>query len=397
MQEESDSTETAIEWFLQSLSRRGASSYTLRSYRLGLGDFSRWLQAQGGQDVDRVGRREVEDYIAQFASSAPSNVRPARRSAVTDFSDGKPKTQPRSPRTVNHRLSVLSSLFDELIRRDNEVGGPWAGRANPVPKPDDPARHGMPGRDRPSRGRRAELRRREPRPLPRDVDPALAEQLVASAGTARDRAILLLLVRTGQRIGDWSGEHGRHGVLGMRLADLDRRRSSIVVVLKGSRDEHRVPVTEDFWPVWDRYLAERGEPPTEAAWVGRRRGRGKPLSYDAFDASLRALTERIGIERISAHQLRHTLAQQLVTRGGLKAAQEVLGHRHITTTADTYAYADQEEVVRTLADVAARCQANNTPPSTAAPPERFVFMYDEITITELDAVASPRALGRDER
>ena len=39
-----------------------------------------------------------------------------------------------------------------------------------------------------------------------------------------------------------------------RLTDFDRRRSTITVRLKGARDEHRVPVTGDFWPVFDRYL-----------------------------------------------------------------------------------------------------------------------------------------------
>lgn len=397
MRDELGDVGETIEWFLESISRRGASSYTVRSYRFALGDFSRWLDAQGVGAIGEVSRREVEDYIAQFAQAPPAGARSARASGVIDLSTGRPMTQLRSPRTVNHRLSVLSSFFDELIRRDDEADGVWAGRANPVPQPDSSARHGMPGRDRPPRGRRAELRRREPRTLPRDIDPALAERLATSAGSARDRAILLLLVRTGQRIGDWSGEHGRHGVLGMQLSDLDRRRSSIVVVLKGSRDEHRVPVTEDFWPVFDSYLTERGDPPTEAAWVGLRRGRGKPLTYDAFDASLRALTKRLGIGRISAHQLRHTLAQQLVSVGGLKVAQEVLGHRHITTTADTYAYADQEEVVRTLSDLAARTQLRAAPLGTEPSPERFVFMYDEITIAELDAVASPRPLDRDDR
>ena len=53
--------------------------------------------------------------------------------------------------------------------------------------------------------------------------------------------------------------HGEHGILGMRLGDLDRRSGTIVVRLKGARDEHRVPVSDDFWPVFARYLGqERG-------------------------------------------------------------------------------------------------------------------------------------------
>jgi len=66
----------------------------------------------------------------------------------------------------------------------------------------------------------------------------------------------------------------------MRLGDLDRRSGTIVVRLKGARDEHRVPVSEDFWPLFARYVAEeRGlGQPHEPAWMGLRRGRGARLA-----------------------------------------------------------------------------------------------------------------------
>jgi integrase len=386
----------SIGWFLESLSRRGLSSYTVRSYGFALGDFSRWLSAQG-MEIEAVSRKEVAEYIAQFAAAAPGGARPAGDTGPIDLATRQPNGLRRSPRTVNHRLSVLSSFFGELIRRDDETGGAWSARANPVPQADESVHHAMTGRDRPPRARRSELRRRAPRSLPRDIDPSLAEQIVAEAGSARDRAILLLLVRTGQRVGDWSDEHGRHGVLGMALGDFDRRRSSIVVLLKGSRDEHRVPVTEDFWPLFDRHLAERGEPPSQAAWLGRRRGQGRPLTYDAFDASLREITKRLGIGRISAHQLRHTLAQQLASTAGLKVTQEILGHRHLSTTADTYAHADQEEMVRALADIATRARVEDRGAGRLRAPNPFVFAYDEVTVAELEAIATPRRLGRDEQ
>jgi integrase len=44
----------------------------------------------------------------------------------------------------------------------------------------------------------------------------------------------------------------------MTLDDVDRTRRTITVRLKGAPDEHRVPVTDDFWPLLDKYLdAER--------------------------------------------------------------------------------------------------------------------------------------------
>ena len=160
------------------------------------------------------------------------------------------------------------------------------------------------------------------------------------------QALVMLLWRTGQRVGDWSQLQGRHGVLGMALADLDRRTGSVVVRLKGARDEHRVPVVEEFWPVFSRYLAEeRGfGDPGAPAWLARG---GRALSYATFESSLRYLGGKVGA-RVNAHMFRHTLAQVLVDNCGLKVAQEVLGHSHLSTTADAYTRVDQAALVRAL-------------------------------------------------
>src|SRR5450759_5779091 len=100
-----------------------------------------------------------------------------RRTGVVDLGTRSPRTTgARAPRTVNHRLSVLASFFAYLRARNGERGeGPWANRASPVP-PVGPA-HGRPGGgDAPTR-RRGELRRREPRALPRDLDPQVVARL----------------------------------------------------------------------------------------------------------------------------------------------------------------------------------------------------------------------------
>lgn len=364
--------------FLAHLQVRGASTYTLRSYRLGLADFGRWL-AGHGLPASAVQRADVAAYIDAFARGADRGAAAGR---------------PRAARTINHRLSVLASFFAFLIGRDDERGGgSWVGRRNPVPEA-RPAGvpHGMPGRDRPVRRGRAELRRRVPRRLPAELDPELVRSLIEVAVSWRDTSVLLLLATTGQRIGDWSDEHGRHGILGMSLADLDRRRSAIVVRLKGARDEHRVPVVAEFWSAFDRYLVEeRGDPGTEAAWVGLRRGRGRPLSYAAFEASLRYAAAKAGV-KVTAHMFRHTVAQHVSDTSGLKVAQELLGHQHITTTADTYAHVDHAAMVRAVAAVEKLLRAVPAPAAGRSGPGEvsYAFHYDATTIEELDAIATPR-------
>jgi len=400
MVEQAGIAEELVEEFVGHLECRGRGSYTARSYRIGLADFSRWLT-----DVSRplveVSRRDVEAYIGEFAAG-PGTA--ARASSVVDLATGKPVPVRRAARTVNHRLSVLASFFAFLIDRDTQDGGSWAGRVSPVPARAAELTHSMGGGgDAPPRRKRAELRRREPRELPSVLDPAEVERLVGAARSWRDKALLVLLSRSGQRIGDWSVEHGRHGVLGMSMADLDRRSSTVVVRLKGARDEHRVPATGEFWRFFDRYLEhERRDAPGEAAWVGLRRGWPNPLTYSAFEAGLRQLATRTGIE-VTAHMFRHTVASNVVATSGVAAAQQLLGHRHIATTVDTYAHIDQQALVeavtqverqaRAAAEIARRGPVGGQAGRGAVP--RYVFHYDSQTLAELEAVATPRPTAGD--
>ena len=140
---------------------------------------------------------------------------------------------------------------------------------------------------------------REPRRLPRAIEPHVAADLIAAARSWRDKALLTLLWRTGQRIGDWGeGDADGHGVLGMRLTDFHRAEEMVVVRLKGARDEHGVPVTPDFWPLFERYLLiERSDwPGCEAAWMGSRRRRRPPVA-------LRRV--RVGAARAGQEHRRH--------------------------------------------------------------------------------------------
>jgi integrase/recombinase XerD len=365
--------------FLFQLRLRDCSVYTQRTYALGLAHFFTWLGANG-VEPERVTRQVIGRYIADFGESKPGG-------AVT--TRAAPKA--RSARTVNHRLSVLASFFDFHIRRDTEDGGgSWCGRTNPASGKllDRELRHGMMGRDLPSRTRQRDgFRRRVPYEVPKRIEPEDVQRLIDAASSFRDKAILTLLCRTGQRIGDWNKSAGRHGILGMSLSDIDRKRSLIVVRLKGARDEHRVPVTDDFWPVYERYLKEerRTAKDSEALWVALRKGHGKPLAYAAFESSLRYIGGKAGVP-IHPHLFRHTLAQGVLDlTGNLKIAQEILGHAHISTTADIYTRVDPVSLVTALAAVKSSFDAAPRP-SLNVPTEelRYVFAYDADTIAELE-------------
>jgi integrase/recombinase XerD len=365
--------------FLTELSLRDCSVYTQRAYALGLAHFFSWLRASGG-DPDHVTRQAVGNYMTEFA-------RGARQGAVSAHSAKKP----RQPRTINHRLSVLASYFEHCIRRDTEDGcGLWNGRINPAsgnPLTEE-LRHGMIGRNLPARQRQRDgFRRRIPRTLPKVLEPAAVQKLIDSAGSYRDKAILILLSRAGQRIGDWSLVAGRHGILGMELDDVARKRRFITVRLKGARDQHRVPVTDDFWPIYEAYLRteRRAAPDVRAVWIASRKGQGKPLRYASFESALRYISRRAGIS-VHPHLFRHTLAQGVLdTTGNIKVAQEILGHSHLSTTADLYLRVDQHAMVTALAAVKSSTeQAANQHRRPSAKSSQYAFAYDDETIAELE-------------
>jgi integrase len=169
-----------------------------------------------------------------------------------------------------------------------------------------------------------------------------------------------------------------------------------MVLLKGARDQHRVPVADDFWPLFARYLGEeRGlGDPRDVAWVALRKGHGRPLSYATFESQLRALSGRVGV-LVTAHMFRHALAQALVDTAGLNVAQEVLGHAHVSTTAASYAHVDEQAMIQALARVnhLADLATYRGVPTTgeARRPGAvagFAFDYDADTVRELDAAAA---------
>jgi site-specific recombinase XerD len=382
-----------IQEFLSYLATCGRSAYTLRSYATGLAHFFSWLHERGIQ-VGEMTRHLVGQYIAAFGRSP--KIRPSPRGlSEAEPDDGEdPKSgDQRRPRTINHRLSVLTSFFAFCIQRDEDFGGgPWFQRSNPVSTAfAGNGRHGLAGRDRPARARAREFRRRVPREIHRPIQAVAAQQLIDAASSYRDKSILTLLFRTGQRIGDWHDLAGRHGVLGMELPDIDEQRGTITVRLKWDRDEHRVPVTQDFWPLFHRYLAdERGENVrSSAAWVTMRKGKGKPLTYVAFESSLRYIGCKAGV-KVHAHMFRHAVAQAVLeTTGNLKVAQELLGHAQVSTTANLYMHVDERALVEAVSAVKStvdgeRNQASRIMSGEPPAPERYAFAYDAMTIEELN-------------
>jgi len=75
----------------------------------------------------------------------------------------------------------------------------------------------------------------------------------------------------------------------------------------------------------------------------------------------------------------------LETTGNIKVAQEILGHSHLSTTADLYLRVDQHAMVTALAAAKSSTeQATKQHSWPSAKAVQYAFAYDDETISELE-------------
>jgi site-specific recombinase XerD len=219
-----------------------------------------------------------------------------------------------SARTIQRRLSSLSSLFAFLVVRGDVAD-------NPVPR-------GLSTRRSRLRGGRGVPLIRTPRTLPRIVDPAEVDALLAACRTLRDRAMFEAMVLGGLR---------RCEVLGLRLDDLDAARRQVFIAEGKGGHQRRIPISARFFTTVGNYLhlerPEQAEATDQVFVVLKGQRRGRPLSDEGLKQIFVSARQRAGLRRITCHELRHTCFTRLREAGmELEALQAQAGHRSIETT-----------------------------------------------------------------
>jgi site-specific recombinase XerD len=162
-----------------------------------------------------------------------------------------------------------------------------------------------------------------PDKLPRAMAPEDLNRLLGAVCRSRDRAMILLLLRTGMRIGE---------LLNTRVADIDFREQKILIFLAEKTAVGRVVYySDDAHKALMDWLRRR-DPLKDFLFYGQGR---EHLSYEAARMVFMKYLQMAGLEHsgYTLHCLRHTFATDLLNAGmRLECLQVLLGHTNLEVT-----------------------------------------------------------------
>lgn len=257
---------------------RDASAHTLRAYQYDLKGFLAFVQAKyPGLSLERNHRLVIRDYLAELHGGEKRRA------------------------TFLRAVAVLRAFYKYLVREEAIGQTPFV--SLPMPKRE----------------------KRLPRFLAEeDMRRLLAIPMRAKRPSSlRDAALLELLYSSGLRI--------QEACL-LNVEDVDLLAGLVRVFGKGRR-ERLVPVGSAAQRMLHGYIENRA--------AGNRRGVGLFLNRRGgrlSDRGARQVVAKWAVEaaihqKVSPHTFRHSFATHLLDRGcDLRAVQELLGHRNLTTT-----------------------------------------------------------------
>lgn len=140
----------------------------------------------------------------------------------------------------------------------------------------------------------------------------------------RDYAILMLVARLGLRSAE---------VAHLQLDDIDWRAGRIMLRGKTSRQDG-MPLPRDVGEALSDYLSQaRGSTPMRQVFLAAK-APTRPIPPGMVSDVTHRACDRVGLPRIGAHRLRHTLATEMLRRGAtMVEVSQVLRHRDLATTA----------------------------------------------------------------
>lgn len=167
------------------------------------------------------------------------------------------------------------------------------------------------------------IRLKLPDTLPRAMNPFDVRKLIAVIDSIRDRALILLLLRTGIRIGE---------ALGLTVNDLDIAERK-VHLFEGEKNSmgRVVYLSDDALFALKRWLAQRDTGKEHVFYTRCSSG----MCYSTARTLFFKYLKKAGLEHkgYTVHYLRHTFASELLNAGmRLECLQQLMGHQDIEVT-----------------------------------------------------------------
>lgn len=163
-----------------------------------------------------------------------------------------------------------------------------------------------------------------PEALPRAIPSEDVQRLLEAITTARDRALILLLLRTGMRIGE---------LLEVKVSDINLAERKILIYVGEKNFQGRaVYYNEDAAQALQHWLKERD---THSDYLFPGRSGSGTISYVTAWGVMKRALDRVGLSDrgYSLHNLRHTFATDMLNAGmRLEVLQQILGHQEIDMT-----------------------------------------------------------------
>jgi len=159
--------------------------------------------------------------------------------------------------------------------------------------------------------------------LPRAMDPQDVKRLLATKVSVRDRAMILLLLRTGMRIGE---------LLNTRVMDVVMAERKILIYEADKNQTGRVVYfSDDAKEALEAWLKKRNQE-IEFLFYGQK---GRALSYPAARLVFMRYLDKAGLSQkgYTLHCLRHTFATDLLNAGiSMECLEKLMGHSRLEVT-----------------------------------------------------------------
>jgi len=259
----------AIVQYRRFLKRKNCSIHTVKNYMHTLRQFVLWVNVP----IEQVIGKEILGYIDHL------------------------RTRRLQPKTINCHLDSIRGFYNYLIDEEGVK------MQNPVKR---------------------NYNLRLAKPLPKYLRDEEVVRFFDRIKNSRDQAIFTLMLRCGLRVEE---------VAKLTLSAVDLPRAQLFIYDgKGSKDRI-VYLSSDALELLSSYLKKRSSSRVQRVFlVEKGIYKDKPLSVRGIQKRMEYYAKLAGL-KISCHQLRHTMATQLLNADAdLVVIQDLLGHSQIRTT-----------------------------------------------------------------